>query len=110
MNKVYTVKNLADVIVEFSDIYIAKKRFQECLNSTELIEKDEFGNEKVIRSRTHQKVGEIEINNKCVYLKVPFYQPSDLPEIKISKIGESPEKLRSKMDVISENWEEGITT
>ncbi|MDA3861077.1 MAG: hypothetical protein PF445_07600 [Melioribacteraceae bacterium] len=46
----------------------------------------------------------IEINNKCVYVKVPFFEPSDKPEMKISKIGETPEILRSKMDVIDESW------
>ncbi|MBU0475074.1 MAG: hypothetical protein KKF62_13050 [Bacteroidetes bacterium] len=104
--KGYLVKNLANGIFEFSDFIEAENHFNSFPNSTEIIKKDENGNEKIIHSRTHNEVGIIEINNKCVYLKVPFYQPSDKPEIKISKIGETPEKLRSKMEVIDEKWNE----
>ena len=106
MKKNYSVNNMANEIVEFDSFIEAEKRFQNYPNSTDLIEKDEFDNAKIIKSRIHKKVGQIEINNKCVYIKVPFFQPNDRPEIKISKIGESPEQLRNKMDVISEEWEE----
>lgn len=105
MKKLFLIKNLANEIIEFDNLGEAEKKFLNFPNSTELIEKDESGNEKVLRSRTHKKVGQIEINNKCVYIKVPFFQPSDKPEIKISKIGEFPDQLRSKMDVIDEVWE-----
>lgn len=106
MNKIYFVKNLEGKIVDVDNLNEAEKRFSEYLNSTEIIEKDSSGREKIIKKRTHKKVGEIEINNKCVYVKVPFYQPSDLPKIKVSKIGEFPEKLRSKMEIVDENWYE----
>jgi|GEM_PF-3038965 len=102
--KKYIVKDLANGIFEFSNLSEAEDRFNSFLNSTEIIEKDELGEEGIIKNRVHKEVGIIEINNKCVYLKVPFYQLSDKPEIKISKIGETPEKLRSKMDVIDEKW------
>ncbi|NOX64607.1 MAG: hypothetical protein GXO85_02130 [Chlorobi bacterium] len=105
MRKVFLIKNLANEILEFDDLDEAEKRFLNFPDATKLMEKNEFGNEKIIKSRTHKKVGQIEINNKCVYVKVPFFQPSDKPEIKISKIGESPEQLRNKMDVIDEVWE-----
>ncbi|VAX20548.1 hypothetical protein MNBD_IGNAVI01-497 [hydrothermal vent metagenome] len=105
MKKLFLIKNLTNEIIEFDNLVEAEKRFLNFSNSTELIEKDKLNNEKVIKSRTHKKVGQIEINNKCVYIKVPFFQPSDKPEIKISKIGESPKQLRSKMDVIDEVWE-----
>ncbi len=101
----FTVKDLSKNIIEFKNLEEAEIRFNKFPNSTEIIEKDEIGNFKIIKSRTHKKIGEIEINNKCVYLKVPFFQPSDKPEVKISKIGETPEKLKSKMDVIDEKWE-----
>lgn len=104
MNKIYFVKNLSNENIEFNNLDEAKKKFQNYSNSTELIEKDELDNERIIESRTHKKVGQIEINNKCVYVKVSFFQPSDQPEIQISKIGESPAQLRAKMDVISEEW------
>ena len=103
--KNFLIKNLANEIIEFDNLVEAEKKFLNFSNSTELIERDKFNNEKVIKSRTHKKVGQIEINNKCVYIKVPFFQPSDKPEIKISKIGESPDQLRNKMDVIDEVWE-----
>ncbi len=106
MKKIFYVKDLASEIVEFNDLTKAEERFNGFPNSTVLIEKDESGNENILKSRTHKKVGQIEINNKCVYIKVPFFQPSDNPEIKISKIGESPDQLRDKMDVIDEFWEE----
>jgi len=102
--KKYIVKDLANGIFEFITLNEAEDRFNNFLNSTEIIEKDELGEEEIIKNRVHKEVGIIEINNKCVYLKVPFYQLSDKPEIKISKIGETPEKLRSKMDVIDEKW------
>jgi len=102
--KKFIVKNLVSGVFSFNSFAEAEGRFNEFFNSTEIVEKDNDGNEKIIRSRTHKEVGMIEINNKCVYLKVPFFQPSDKPEIKISKIGETPEKLRSKMDVIDEKW------
>ncbi len=104
MKKIYSVKNLANEILKFDTIVKAGKRFENYFNSTQLIEKDELDNENIIKSRTHKKVGQIEINNKCVYVKVPFFQPSDHPELQISKIGESPDQLRNKMDVISEEW------
>ncbi len=104
MNK-YILKDLTNSIFEFDTLEEAEKRFNEFPNSTEIIQKDSNGNAKIIASRTHKEIGVIEINNKCVYLKVPFFQPSDKPEIRISKIGETPEKLRSKMDVIDEKWE-----
>jgi len=103
--KKYFVKDLTSSVFSFNNLADAEKRFNEFPNSTEIIQKDNSGNEKNIASRTHKEIGVIEINNKCVYLKVPFFQPSDKPEIKISKIGETPEKLRSKMDVIDEKWE-----
>lgn len=106
MKKLFIVKNLAEIAIEFTEILEAERRFDEFPDSTVIIEKDESGIDKLIKSRTHEKIGEIEINNNCVYVKVPFFKPNDHPEVKISKIGESPEKLRSKMDVISENWEE----
>lgn len=104
MNKIYLVKDLSNEIIEFKNFDNAEKRFQNYSNSTKLIEKDELEIERIIKSRTHKKVGQIEINNKCVYVKIPFFQPSDQPEIQISKIGESPDKLRAKMNVISEEW------
>jgi len=106
MKKIYLVRNLAEDVLKFDILVEAEKRFENYSNSTQLIEKDELSNENIIKSRTHKKVGQIEINNKCVYIKVPFFQPNDKPEIKISKIGESPEQLRKKMDVINEEWKE----
>ncbi len=101
----FTVSDLSKNIIKFENLEEAETRFNKFPNSTEIIKKDENGNAIIVKSRTHKKIGEIEINNKCVYLKVPFFQPSDKPEIKISKIGETPEKLKSKMDVIDEKWE-----
>ena len=101
----FAIKDLSNNVFEFNNLSDAEKRFSDYPNSTEIIEKDKNGITKSIKSRTHKEIGVIEINNKCVYLKVPFFQPSDKPEIKISKIGETPEKLRSKMDVIDEKWE-----
>ena len=106
MKKIYLVRNLANDILKFDTMVEAEKRFENYSHSTQVIEKDSSGNEKIIKSRTHKKVGQIETNNKCVYVKVPFFQPSDKPDIKVSKIGESPEQLRNKMDVIDEIWEE----
>ena len=103
--KKYIVKDLSNGIFEFRNLIEAENRFNSFPNSTEIVEKDELGGKKIIKNRVHKEVGIIEINNKCVYLKVPFYQLSDKPEIKISKIGETPEKLRSKMDVIDEKWD-----
>ncbi len=105
MNKIYIIKDLSNEIIEFKSFDEAQERFLNYSNSTELIEKDELENERIVKSRTHKKVGQIEINNKCVYVKIPFFEPSDQPKIQISKIGESPDKLRSKMDVISEEWD-----
>jgi hypothetical protein len=102
--KKYIVKDLTNAIFEFNSLVEAKERYTNFYNSTEIVEKNEDGKERVLESRTHKEVGMIEINNKCVYLKVPFYELSDKPEIKISKIGETPDKLRSKMDVIDERW------
>jgi len=104
--KQYLIKDLANGIFEFSNLTEAENHFNSFPNSIEIIEKDENGSGKIINSRTHNEVGIIEINNKCVYLKVPFFKLSDTPEIIISKIGESPEKLRSKMEVIDEKWDE----
>jgi hypothetical protein len=101
---VFIVKNLATGTEQFDSLENAKKYFEQNPNTTQITEKDEKQNERILKSRTHKEVGIIEINNKCVYLKVPFYQPSDMPEIQISKIGETPDKLRSKMDVINEIW------
>ncbi len=100
----YIVRDLTSGISEFDNLADAEKRFIEFPNSTEIVQKEVDGSEKTIGSRTHKEVGVIEINNKCVYLKVPFFQPSDRLEITISKIGETPEKLRSKMEVIDEKW------
>lgn len=104
MSKIFLVKDLSNEIIEFENFDEADERFQNYLNSTELIEKDEVENEGIIKSRTHKKVGQIEINNKCVHVKIPFFEPSDQPKIQISKIGESPDQLRAKMNVISEEW------
>ena len=101
----FLVKDLSNNIFDFNNLADAESRFNDFPNSTEIIQKDNSGNVKIITSRTHKEVGIIEINNNCVYLKVPFYQPSDKPNVRISKIGETPEKLRSKMDVIYEKWE-----
>ena len=102
--KKYIVKNLTSSEFEFNSFAEAEERFNNYYNSTKIVEKDEVGKEKVLKNRTHKEVGIIEINNRCVYLKVPFYELSDRPEIKISKIGETLDKLRSKMDVIDERW------
>ncbi len=104
MNK-YILKDLTSSVFEFDTLADAEKRFIEFPNSIEIIQIVNNGNEKIIRSRTHKEIGFIEINNKCVYLKVPFFQLLDNPDIIISKIGETPDKLRSKMDVIDEKWE-----
>ncbi len=103
MNK-YNIKDLSENIYEFEELEDAEKRFNEFPNSVKIIQKDSDENEKVIKSRTHKEIGIIVINNKCVYVKVPFFRPSDMQVVKISKIGETPEKLRSKMDVIDERW------
>ena len=103
MNK-YILKDLTSSVFEFDTLEEAEMRFNDFPNSIEIIQKDSNGNENIVKNRTHKEVGVIEINNKCVYLKVPFFQLSDIPEIRISKIGESPDKLRSKMDVINETW------
>jgi hypothetical protein len=100
----YIVKDLTSSLFEFESLTDAEDRFFNFPNSTEIIQKENDGSERVVKSRVHKEVGTIEINNKCVYLKVPFYELSDRPEIRISKIGETPEKLRNKMDVIDENW------
>lgn len=100
----YRVKDLANIVLEYENFEEAEKKFNEFPNTTEIVEKNGNGNENVLKSRTHKEVGMIEINNKCVYLKVPFFEPSDRPEIKTSKIGETPEMLRNKMDVIDEKW------
>jgi hypothetical protein len=100
----YVVKDLTSSIFEFENLTDAEERFSNFLNSSEIIRKNDDGSERVVKSRVHKEVGTIEINNKCVYLKVPFYELSDRPEMRISKIGETPEKLRSKMDVIDESW------
>ena len=101
----FLVKDLSNIIYDFNNLSDAESRFDEFPNSTEIILNDINGNNKIVKNRAHKEIGVIEINNKCVYLKVPFFQPSDKPEIRISKIGETPEKLRSKMDVIDEKWE-----
>ncbi len=100
----FIVRDLSNNVYEFENLEEAEKRFNDFPNSTGINKKDKNGIERVLESRTHKEVGVIEINNKCVYLKVPFFQPSDKPEIKISKIGETPEKLRNKMEVIDEKW------
>ena len=98
----FLVKDLGGNSIAFESKDDAKKRFSDFSNSTEVIDLNE---NKTILSRTHKEVGEIEIDNKCVYVKVPFYQTSDNPQNVISKIGETPKKLKSKMEVISEHWE-----
>lgn len=103
--KKYIVKDLTSGVFEFDNLADAEKRFNEFPNSTKVIQKEDNENEKIVKSRTHKEIGMIEINNKCVYLKVPFFQLSDKTEIRISKIGETHEKLRSKMDIIDEKWE-----
>ncbi len=102
MNK-YILKDLTSSVFEFDTLAEAEKRFDEFPNSVKIY--NESNPSEILKERTHKEVGIIEINNKCVYLKVPFFQPSDKPEIRISKIGETPDKLRSKMDVIDEKWE-----
>jgi hypothetical protein len=102
--KSYLVNDLSRRVYEFTNYDDAQQHFDKFLNSCELIGTDKGGNQRTLKQRTHTEVGEIEINNKCVYVKVPFYKASDKPEIVISKIGETPEKLRSKMDVIDEKW------
>jgi len=102
MNK-YIVKDLTNSVFEFDFLAEAEKRFNEFPNSVKIYNKSNPS--KILKERTHKEVGMIEINNKCVYLKVPFFQLSDNPDIVISKIGETPKKLRSKMDVIDEKWE-----
>ncbi len=97
----FLVKDLSGNKFEYESLGDAKTRFNEYPNTIEIVDLIE---NKTILSRTHNEVGQIEINNKCVYLKVPFYQTSDNPKNVISKIGETPEKLRSKMDVIDEKW------
>lgn len=100
----FLVKTLADEMLEFDSLPEAEKRFYNFPNSVAIFFNNASGKTEVLKKRSHKEVGMIEINNKCVYLKVPFYEPSDMPKIKISKIGETPDKLKSKMDVIDEMW------
>ena len=105
----FAVKDLSNNVFNYENLADAEKRFAEFPNSTKIVQKKVDGSEKNIKNRTHKEIGMIEINNKCVYLKVPFFQPSDRLEIKISKIGETPEKLRIKMDIIDEKWSTAAT-
>ncbi len=100
----FLVKTLTDEILKFNSLPEAEERFNNFPNSVAIISKPPSGAEEILKKRNHKEIGIIEINNKCVYLKVPFYEPSDMPKIKISKIGETPEKLKSKMDVVGERW------